>query len=822
MFDRMPLRWRLTLLITSICAVTLLAAFGGYLAVELLKIRQSVTDRMESTIRLLVANATSILERDPTATDFPLSSLQSDPTVVAAAVYSADDHLLTKFVRPGVTEYIPRPRALTLNFSTDQVVIFRPLMHEGQKIGTLYLKAEFGGIERERLLEPLRGMAILFLLSMLFAVLASRYLQRGISEPISLLAEAARRVAVDGDYNVRVDSRGGGETGMLVEAFNSMLTTIQQRDAELVVAKTTAEPARERLAEINTVLEEVNRTLEQKVQDRTAELEKMMLTAKEDNHAKSSFLAKMSHELRTPMNAIIGYSEILLEDATDTGNQGAVDDLGKILSAARHLLGLINDVLDLSKIEAGRMDLFLETFDVGTLVREASTTVAPLVEKKHNRLVIDCPEHVGVMHADTTKLRQVLLNLLSNASKFTSNGEIVLSVARGVIGTGECIIIKVSDNGIGMTTEQMGRPFQTFSQADASTTAKFGGTGLGLAISRQFARLMGGDVTAESEPGKGSVFTVWIPVQVARVKTMAPFAETTPVITPVAAKSPPASAGTSSPHFTGRVLIIDDDKTVHDQLSQLLTKEGYHVTGTVSSQEGLARAKEFRPDVIILDTLVPEVDGWNLLAQFKADAEVASIPIILLTMVNDVKTAAVALGAADYLLKPIDGTKLLPILDRLCAERTETKILVVEDDPPPRLMVSRLIEREGWVAVQAENGRRALDLLKTFTPSVVLLDLLMPEVDGFSVLREMRANLEWREIPVVVLTSLDLTGEVRRLLHQPAERVLQKGRYTREELLKEVRDAVADFAGRRIRGSRPPMDHARHAPPVPARAAPSA
>ena len=820
MFDRMPLRWRLTLLITSICAVTLLAAFGGYLAVELVKIRSSVSDRMESTMRLLVENVTAILVRDPTATDFPLKSLASDPTIVAAAVYSADDHLLTKFVRPGVTEFIPRPRAITLDFShADQVIIFRPLRHEGQQIGTLYLKAEFGGLERERLLEPLRGMAILFLLSMLFAVLASRFMQRGISDPISKLATAARRVAVDGDYNVRVDSGAGGETGVLVEAFNSMLTTIQQRDAELVVAKTTAESARERLAEINVMLEEVNRTLEQKVQDRTAELEKMMLTAKDANQAKSSFLAKMSHELRTPMNAIIGYSEILLEDATDNANQSAIDDLGKILSAARHLLGLINDVLDLSKIEAGRMDLFLETFDVGTLVREATTTVAPLIEKKQNRLVIDCPEQIGVMHADTTKLRQILLNLLSNASKFTTNGQISLAVSRGVMGPGECIIIKVSDNGIGMTPEQMGRLFQTFSQADASTTAKFGGTGLGLAISRQFARLMGGDVTAASEAGKGSAFTVWIPVQVAPVRTTAaPFEVTTPRV-PVPPAPAPKPAPVTPPPAVARVLIIDDDKSVHTSINQLLSREGYLIVG-VGSKEGRDKAKEFRPDVIILGTLVPEVDGWNLLAQFKADAELSSIPVILLTMVDDVKTAGTALGAADYLIKPVDGAKLLPILDKLCAERKETSILVVEDDPPTRLMVSRLVEREGWLAVPAENGRRALDLLKTFTPSVVLLDLLMPEVDGFSVLREMRANPAWRDIPVVVLTSLDLTGEVRRLLQQQAERVLQKGRYTKEELLKEVRDAVAEFVHRGLKASRPPFG-AVSRPPIPSAKNPS-
>ncbi len=483
MFDRMPLRWRLTLLITSICAVTLLTAFGGYLVVEWYKIKQSVQDRMESNQRMLVQNTTGILSRDPKATDFSLSALQSDPTIVAAAVYSADNKLLAKFVKPGAVEYIPFAKGTTLNFSANQVTIFRPLMFEGRKVGTLYLKAQFGGLESDRLLEPLRGMAILFLLAMLFALGASRFAQSAISEPIARLANAARKVAVDGDYNIRVNRKTGGETGMLVDAFNSMLTTIQQRDADLLIAKDNAEGARERLAEINAMLEEVNRTLEQKVRDRTLELEKMMLTAKEANLAKSSFLAKMSHELRTPMNAIIGYSEILLEDATDAADQGAIDDLGKILSAARHLLGLINDVLDLSKIEAGKMDLFLESFDVGTLVREAASTVAPLIEKKKNHLVVECSEQLGVMHADATKLRQVLLNLLSNASKFTTAGQITLRAHRESGPAGDTIVIVVLDTGIGMTDEQMGRLFQSFAQADSSTTARYGGTGLGLAIS---------------------------------------------------------------------------------------------------------------------------------------------------------------------------------------------------------------------------------------------------------------------------------------------------------------------------------------------------
>jgi len=823
MLDRMPLRWRLTLLITSICAVTLLTAFGGYLIAEWYRLKETVVDRTEATMRLLVDNAISVLSRDPKATDFPLSSLEGDATIVAAAVYSADDKLLTKFVRPG--EFIPRPRTTTLNFTTDRLIIFRPLMYEGQKIGTLYLKAQFSGLAQERLQEPVRVMAILFLLSMLFAVGASRVLQRGISEPISRLAVAARKVAVEGNYDIRVNTRAGGETGMLVDAFNSMLGTIQQRDADLLVAKDNAETARGRLAEINTMLEDVNRTLEQKVRDRTVELEKMMLTAKEANQAKSAFLAKMSHELRTPMNAIIGYSEILLEDASDSGNKSAIDDLNKILSAARHLLGLINDVLDLSKIEAGKMDLFLESFDVGTLVQEAATTVAPLIEKKNNRLVVECQEQIGIMHADSTKLRQVLLNLLSNASKFTTDGQVTLRARREGSPTGDFIVIEITDTGIGMTPEQMNRLFQSFAQADSSTTARYGGTGLGLAISRQFARLMGGDVTVTSIPEKGSTFTARIPAQVLPLKpsgtTGAPFPDKTPAATAtpapaaaIAAAKPPSATPFAAPASLGgsrtpfvppaRVLVVGDDQTVQAALSEMLPKESYQVAGVPSDARALDQAKEIRPHVIILDTLQPELNGWNLMAQFKADADLSPIPVILLTKVADAQTAGSALGASDYLVKPIDGEKLLAILGRHSVPRKETSILVVEDDASTREMIVRLVEREGWMAVPAADGRQAMELLGTFTPSLVLLDLLMPEVDGFSVLREMRASETWRDIPVVVVTSLDLTGEVRRLLQQQAERVLQKGRYTTSELLDEVRNSVNEFIRRKGRGSSAP------------------
>ncbi|HEY0968439.1 MAG TPA: response regulator [Opitutaceae bacterium] len=797
----MPLRWRLTLLITGVCAVTLGAAFAGYLSVELWRVRQQVADRVELIQAPLAERAQAILARDPAAVEFGLSAFESNATIVAAAVYSADDRLLEKYVRAGTEEFIPLPRAFAVNLSADEFRVFRPLVVDGRKVGSIYVKGLSDDI-RERMTEPLRGMAILFLASMLLALVVSRLLQRGISGPISDLASAARKVAGDRDYSVRVAPAGGTETVVLIDSFNSMLATIQQRDAEVREARDNAERARENLAEINTMLEEVNRTLEAKVQARTAELEGAMTAAKEANQAKSAFLAKMSHELRTPMNAIIGYSEILMEDADDRGDASATSDLKKILSAARHLLGLINDVLDLSKIEAGKMDLYLESFDIWTLVHEVGSTVEPLFEKNENRLRIDCPEHIGPIHADATKLRQVLLNLLSNASKFTDHGEVVLRARREMIDGAEKIVLAVSDSGIGMTPEQMGRLFETFSQADSSTSAKYGGTGLGLAISRQFANMMGGDITVASEPGKGSTFTVTLPARVVSAKSPTIPVDMPPTLPPTSLTMPPMPIP-AAPQKRGRVLVIDDDEKVHGAIQNLLSKEGYAVTCTTSGRQALAIAGELRPHVVVLDILLPDENGSSVISQLKASPALANVPVILLTL-SENADLGFALGAADFVSGPInDGSNLLPILAKHSDTRTLNPVMVVEDDSPSREVIVRLLEREGWASLSAENGRKAIELLKLHTPSVVLLDLLMPEMDGFSVLREMRANPVWRDIPVVVLTSLDLNGEVRRFLQQQAERVLQKGRYTKEELLKEVRDSVETFMNRRSKSAPP-------------------
>jgi CheY-like chemotaxis protein len=510
------------------------------------------------------------------------------------------------------------------------------------------------------------------------------------------------------------------------------------------------------------------------VLERTAELGSALMTVREASHAKSSFLAKMSHELRTPLNAIIGYSELLSEDSTDAAVK---EDLSKILSAARHLLGLINDVLDLSKIEAGKMDLYIEPLDLWTIVQEIAGIVAPLCEKHKNTLIVECPDSIGVVHADATKLRQILLNLLSNASKFTEAGKVTMKGTRASVDGEDWIQIDISDTGIGMTAEQMGRLFQAFTQADPSTSSKYGGTGLGLAICRQFARIMGGEVTVSSVHGQGSTFTFRMPARVRRPKAATGAQSAVPPPTEPAEKQ------------AQDVLVIDEDESVQKALTKILEPEGFNVISARTGQDGLRLARERNPKIIILDILMPDMDGWTVLKELKQDPHLSAIRVVLLTMTDD-KETGFALGASAFINKPIEQDQLLEAIQHHKASADGRHALVVEDDPHQRDLVLRMLEKEGWESEFVANGAEALEAVAARQPAIILLDLLMAEMDGFEFLTHLRANPDWKLIPVVVITSMDLTSDVRARLQGRVDNIFQKGRYSRDNLIRQIRDSV--------------------------------
>jgi signal transduction histidine kinase/DNA-binding response OmpR family regulator len=495
-----------------------------------------------------------------------------------------------------------------------------------------------------------------------------------------------------------------------------------------------------------------------------------------DRH-KSEFLANMSHELRTPLNAIIGYSEMLEEESQDLGQKNFIPDLQKIQGAGKHLMSLINNILDLSKIEAGKMDLYLEEFDIRQMLQEIVATIKPLIDKNGNTLQFRPAADIGAMTADLTKVRQTLFNLISNAGKFTERGTITLSVDRDGEPGAEWIHFQVADTGIGMSAEQTGRLFQAFTQADTSTTRKYGGTGLGLAISQKFCHMMGGDISVDSVLGQGSTFTVRLPAQVAQFQSSRP---------------QPVQRETAEPDTLGAplVLVIDDDSTVHDLMGRFLTKEGLRMAAAASGEEGLRLAKELSPAVITLDVLMPGIDGWAVLTALKADPALTEIPVIMLSIADE-KHMGYALGAAEYLTKPIDWEHLVEVLQKYECIRPPCPVLIVEDDETLRTMLGRRLEKEKWKVIEATNGRTALAQMRETRPELILLDLMMPEMDGFQFLDEVRKREDWRAIPIIVVTAKDLTAEDRQRLNGSVEKILQKGAYGREALIDEVRQLIA-------------------------------
>ncbi|WP_457103882.1 response regulator [Methylobacterium sp. P5_C11] len=498
-----------------------------------------------------------------------------------------------------------------------------------------------------------------------------------------------------------------------------------------------------------------------------AAIEAARAAAEAANAAKSQFLANMSHELRTPLSAVIGYAEMVQEELEDLGEADLVADMRKIETNARHLLGLINDVLDISKIEADRVEVYAEDFDVATVVREVAVTVEGLIAKKGNALELALEDDLGTAHTDVTKLRQCLINLLSNAAKFTKDGRITLSVVR----IGGALRFSVSDTGIGMTQEQVGRLFERFTQADASTTRRFGGTGLGLAITRAFAEMLGGAIAVESREGAGTTFTLTLPDRFAGDRSDEADATVAP-------------AGDRRP-----ILVVDDDAATRDLLARFLEREGFPVAVAEDGRRGLELARSLRPRAVLLDVTMPQMDGWAVLRALRADPEIGATPIVMVTVLDE-QNLAFSLGATDYLQKPIDWGSLRQIVDRFRPVAGDGSILVVEDEADVRGHLCAYLAREGFPVREAENGLHALAFVEAERPCLILLDLMMPEMDGFAFLRALRAREEWRDVPVVVLTAKDITAEDRRRLAGQADRVLAKGATGLGELAQALRALI--------------------------------
>jgi len=469
---------------------------------------------------------------------------------------------------------------------------------------------------------------------------------------------------------------------------------------------------------------------------------------------------------------------MLMEEVEEVGQEDLVPDLKRIHQSGTHLLALINDVLDLAKVESGKMEAFAEDFEVDVLIDEVSATAQPLMNDNGNRLVIERGEQIGAAHQDMTKLRQSLLNLLSNAAKFTHGGTVTLRIDCDLEDGVDWLMLAVRDSGIGIPADKLDRVFEEFGQADESTTRNYGGTGLGLPISRRFCQMLGGDLTVESEVGAGSTFTIRVPAVLPGATIAAPNEE--------GIEGGEVESVVPGELGAGRtILAIDDDPQARDIIERLLRKAGFDVATANSGQEGLRLAHSLRPAVITLDVMMPDMDGWAVLQALKADPVLRDVPVVMLSILDD-EAKGYSLGAADYLTKPVDGERLREVISRYRIPGETESVLVVDDDEAVREMMTRTLEKAGWEVDAAEHGQAAIAQLAQRRPTLILLDLMMPVMDGFAFMVELHANPDWRNIPVVVLTAKDLTDEDLRVLGGRVEEIVEKGAWSHERIIELI------------------------------------
>jgi signal transduction histidine kinase/DNA-binding response OmpR family regulator len=501
--------------------------------------------------------------------------------------------------------------------------------------------------------------------------------------------------------------------------------------------------------------------------------------AEQANKAKSTFLANMSHELRTPLNAIIGFTRIVRKKSDGLLPEKQLENLEKVLTSSEHLLGLINTVLDIAKIEAGRMDVIPGNFSISALADQCANLATPLL-KPRVILKKQVDVNLGIIYSDQDKIKQIVLNLLSNAAKFTQEGKITLRMEKRDEDT---LRISVADTGIGISQEALLRIFDEFQQADASTTRQYGGTGLGLAISRNLARLLGGDLTATSELGKGSTFSLTIPMYYGRKVTARPGLKSD------------STQGTESysqaDSVKKRVLVIDDDPDAAYLLQESINQNEFTVVGAPNGHAGLQLARETQPDAILLDILMPETDGWQVLNDLKMDKATVDIPVILLTIV-DKKALGFKLGAAAYLLKPLNPAMVLDTLHRVIGEKEHPHkhVLVVDDDPNVAEMLRQTLPETDFVFASAEDGEAGLLAIEARHPDVILLDLMMPKLDGFGVIERLRADPELRNIPIIVISAKDLTEDESKNLKESVAFVMKKQGFNGDLLMQEINSVV--------------------------------
>ncbi len=571
-----------------------------------------------------------------------------------------------------------------------------------------------------------------------------------------------------------------------VQLSASMITDVAGKPVRMVASLidvTERKQAERMLREKNEQLDAQNEELhlqreelvgqQEELKEKTAQLE-------EASKLKSEFLARMSHELRTPLNAIIGFSELMLDGIPGGVNDEQKQCLADILDSGRHLLSLINDVLDLSKVEAGKMEFRLEDVDMADVIGSVVQSVRPMLHESRHRLTVSIQEGLPQVRADEGRLRQIFLNLLSNAIKFTpSGGKLDIQAS----GDGDWCQVSVVDNGIGLREEDQTRIFDAFMQAEAVLEGRKEGTGLGLALTRQIVETMGGTIWVESTYGKGSKFSFALPL--ARegepyILGEAPFA--IPGKKLPEAKEMPLKPGQK------RILVVDDDRMARSLLRAWLEREGYAVVEVSSGDDGIEEANKLMPEAVVLDILMPRKDGWQVLRELKSTPRTREIPVVITSIVER-KGYGFSLGAVDYFVKPVDRQEFLERIAEVGLQPRE-KVLVMDDNPADVRLVASILESEGIAVLRAYGGEEGLRVAKEDRPALILLDILMPDLSGFEVIEKLRADEETRNIPIIVLTVKDLSAEELKVLSRQTTAIMRKAILRRGAFLSEVKNAL--------------------------------
>ena len=743
-FHDISIRHKLTLALLATSGIPLVIAFGLLIGFEFRNVRTRVLrDLVAQGEMLAVSTAATLQFNDPRTARETLAPLKSRPEIVAAGLYKPDGRVFASYLRDPAQRFeFPAPQPPGHRSRDGFVELFRRIGPEREPDGHLYLRWDMG-ISNARLPQYI-GLAVIVLFGLvLVALWISTRCQTLISKPILDLAANAQAVRREKNFALRVSKRGEDEIGQLTDAINQMLVDIGERDTALNRANhaLTSEVAVRRHAE--DALRTLNDTLEQRVAERTA-------AAEAANRAKSEFLASMSHELRTPLNSIIGFTNLLLKNRAGTLGAEEITFLERVVTNGKHLLALINQILDLSKIEARKMDLELAPVDLDSLIREAIALQESQLRDRPVRLQIELPPGLAPLPTDGGKLRQVLANLVGNAIKFTERGTITLRVVTDP-ATGVPLRLEVADTGIGIPANRHTAIFAAFQQADSGTARRYGGTGLGLTISQALCELMGYRITLTSAVGHGSTFTIH-------------FASPESVPLPLPAAAPP------NPNPNSRlVLVIDDEADSRTLLTHLIGECGCRVVTASSGAEGLARARQLQPDFILLDLMMPEMNGWQVLNRLKLDPLLAGIPVAISSVVARENRGTI-LGVLDVLQKPVTRDDLVRLLDG----QSRPKVLLVEDSELDRQMAARNLGEFGAEFRCATNGREALDLLTHFTPDLILLDLLMPVMDGLTFLDLIRHDTRYQNLAVCVVTAKTLTPEELEQLHRQAQHILHK------------------------------------------------